>query len=268
MKCYHHNDLDGRCAAAIINKKFDCKFIEVNYNNGIPIDKIEKDEDIIIVDFSFKPELMERVLQITKNVIWIDHHKTAMEYKYPIDLYGIRDIKFSGCELTWKYFFSDEEMPWAVRYVGDYDIWAHKYKESNYFHEAMKARDTHPTSQLWKILFNNDLESQATLNDITQDGKICCDYRDRLCEEYVKSFGFEIVFESHKCLAVGLYLFGSKTFGDKIKQYDMGITFEYNGKNWIIGLYSEKIDTSVIAKKYGGGGHTGASGFVCDKLPF
>ena len=63
-------------------------------------------------------------------------------------------------------------------------------------------------------------------------------------------------------------MFGSEAFGEKFKQYPLCLSFVYMGNKWTVGLYSETIDVSVIAKKYGGGGHTGAAGFVCDTLPF
>jgi hypothetical protein len=48
--------------------------------------------------------------------------------------------------------------------------------------------------------------------------------------------------------------------------------FNWTGKKWRVSLYHAPhrtdIDLSVIAVKYGGGGHRGACGFRCDKLPF
>lgn len=35
-----------------------------------------------------------------------------------------------------------------------------------------------------------------------------------------------------------------------------------------VSMYSEFVDVSEIAVKYGGGGHKGASGFQCTELPF
>ena len=52
--------------------------------------------------------------------------------------------------------------------------------------------------------------------------------------------------------------------------YDILMPFSYNGKsgNWSYSMYSKTTDVSVIAKKYGGGGHKGASGFTLDRLIF
>ena len=104
MKCYHHNDLDGRCAAAVIFHEFSrnlitkdqLKFIEVDYKDEINVQEIKIGEQVVIVDFSFRPEVMEQVLLKTENIIWLDHHKTAFEYKYPVDIKGLREGQKSG----------------------------------------------------------------------------------------------------------------------------------------------------------------------------
>jgi nanoRNase/pAp phosphatase (c-di-AMP/oligoRNAs hydrolase) len=44
------------------------------------------------------------------------------------------------------------------------------------------------------------------------------------------------------------------------------MVFSFNGTMWNVSLYqntlTESPDLSVIAKKYGGGGHAGACGFM------
>jgi len=52
------------------------------------------------------------------------------------------------------------------------------------------------------------------------------------------------------------------------KNYDIWIACVFDGSVWIVSLYSLEADVSVIAKKYGGGGHKKAAGFKCRDLPF
>ena len=80
-----------------------------------PLNKIEKDERVFIVDFSIEPEDMRELLKITKNVVWIDHHKTTIEKYQDFEscIPGIRMTGpgISGASLTCWYFrnnaFSD-----------------------------------------------------------------------------------------------------------------------------------------------------------------
>ena len=54
-KVFFHNDLDGRCSAAIVYNFYDksANYIEVDYKDKIDVDAIKPNEEIIIVDFSF-----------------------------------------------------------------------------------------------------------------------------------------------------------------------------------------------------------------------
>jgi uncharacterized protein len=272
MKCYHHNDLDGRCAAAIIFNFYYTEgiFIEVDYKDEIDVDAIKPDEEIIIVDFSFKPSVMEEVLKKTKRVIWIDHHKTAKEYPYLGHVGGLRDFEDksrAGCELTWEYFCGDKEMPEAVMLIGDYDKWALKFQPDCFnFYEGMKLEQNGPKALVWGLLFGSTAD--PWVDEIKEHGEVAIKYRDNYCGEISKGFGYEIEIDGHKGFAMNLYGFGSKMFGAKFYHYDFCLAYVHDGKKYTVSLYSEKIDVSVIAKKNGGGGHFGASGFTCEVLPF
>ena len=158
MKCFHHNDLDGRCSAAIVGpaKLMDSlypeiTYVEMDYNKLVPIDKIQHNEHIVIVDFSFKPEVMEQVFKVTPNVVWIDHHVTAKDYDYGRNIAGLRDFSdkgMSGCELTWKYFHPARPLPKGVTLIGDYDSWRLKTAPDCFqFYEGLKLiKDQAPTA--------------------------------------------------------------------------------------------------------------------------
>ena len=271
MKIYHHNDADGRCGAAIANRAIfgEKEFIEIDYKDKVDLTKIRADENILIIDFSFKPEIMNPLLIITQNVTWLDHHKTAFEYRYdfPDQLDGIRDINYSGCELAWKYFFPTLQIPKAVELIGDYDKWALKLQPECFdFYEGLKLEDTQPTSSLWDELLNQ--ESSKYFEIITQ-GKSAIKYRDNYCAKIRYEFGYEVQWEEHKAFATNIYQFGSKGFGEKMQEYEFCISYIHDGKRFTVSLYSIRgIDVSEICKKYGGGGHSGAAGFVCNELPF
>ena len=278
MKCYYHNDLDGRCAGAIVYRQTrvmpdGCsldypEMIEVDYKDEIDISKILPNEEIVIVDFSFKPEIMEKVLKITKEIIWIDHHKTAFEYKYSQELKGLRDNAFSGCELAWKYFYPTTSMRRVVELIGDRDKWAWKFgKDTAWLNLGLHLYPHKPQDGIWEILLFGD-GSEHNLKSIMAEGKTCEQFRNNFCKDYANSYGFEAEFEGHKCFALGLYMFGSEAFGERFGQYDICLSYEFLGDKWTVGLYSKTVDVSVIAKKYGGGGHKGASGFICKELPF
>jgi len=273
MKIFYHNDLDGRCAAAIVYRAMGMKtndeYIEMDYNRSVLVDSILPNEAIIIVDFSFKPEVMEKVLKITQNIVWIDHHKTIFDYKYSKELSGVRDTAFSGCELAWNYYFFDKPMPRAVELIGDRDKWAWKFgKETAEFNMGMQVRSHQPQDTVWTTLLLSPKEGFNWLKEIQKDGRIALLFRDQFCKDYVDSYGFETEFEGYKCFALNLYQFGSEAFDSYMEKYDVCLSFVFDGEKWKVSLYSKTIDVSEIAKKYNGGGHTKAAGFICNKLPF
>ena len=62
----------------------------------------------------------------TCDVVWIDHHITAINdsEKYGYNkMEGIRQIGTAAVELTWNYFFSNVTKPDIIQYLGAYDVW-------------------------------------------------------------------------------------------------------------------------------------------------
>jgi oligoribonuclease NrnB/cAMP/cGMP phosphodiesterase (DHH superfamily) len=270
MICIHHNDLDGKCAAAIVKKYFgstEIIFHETDYKDTAPLTKLAG-EDVIIVDFSYPPEVMLNIVELSNSVVWIDHHATAKDYPYQY-LTGLRnfeDKKFSGCELAWMFYFPMETMPLSVQLIGDYDKWALKLKpECFQFYEGMKVKnDTSPQSLLWELL----LQDNFYVSSIIDSGCTAVAYRDNYCNDLCKSFGYETEISGHGAYACNQFMFGSGGFGHRFHQYPLCIAYIHDGEQFTVSMYSETVDVGQIAKTFGGGGHKGAAGFVCKNLPF
>jgi len=84
----------------------------------------------------------------------------------------------------------------------------------------------------------------------------------------------EIALEKkYRCICLNTPLFSSQSFEGvwDPEKHDVMVAFAKmaTGK-WKVSLYSTKpeIDCGAIAKTFSGGGHKGAAGFVCDKLPW
>jgi oligoribonuclease NrnB/cAMP/cGMP phosphodiesterase (DHH superfamily) len=291
MLVFHHNDADGRCAAAIVNKWFleevverekqttkTISFVEMDYKTHCPFDKINAGERVVIVDFSFQPDVMSGIVARSgswANIVWCDHHATAKDYAYPADGYcDFTDKGLSGCECTWKHFFGDIPIPSTVSLLGDYDAWRLQRKDCFAFYEGLKTEDQSPVDGIWSDLLDtyddgrSSTISAATCKRIISQGNAVIKYRDNYCGEIVKAFGYETEIGGHQAFATNLYRFGSGGFGELFHQYPICIAYIHDGTKFTVSLYSETVDVSEIAKKYGGGGHKGAAGFVCTSLPW
>lgn len=265
MLIFHHNDLDGRCAAAIMGRADRDEFIEVDYKDEIPIEKC-RGREVAVLDFSFHPQTMARVIKVATCVVWCDHHATAKDYPYQ-HLPGVRDFEEkgrSGCECTWNYVHPSTPYPRAVQLIGDYDSWRLEHQPQCFeLTEGLKLHDTHPKSNLWRELFRGERTAA-----IRRQGKAAIAYRDSYCADMARRYGYETQLGGHNAFAMNVYRFGSKAFGAKFNKYPICIAYICDGRNYTVSLYSETVDVSEIAKFFGGGGHKGAAGFVCVSLPF
>jgi oligoribonuclease NrnB/cAMP/cGMP phosphodiesterase (DHH superfamily) len=129
MICFFHSaDLDGHCGGAIVKHKYpNSDLVGINYGHSIPWDSINN-RDIIITDYSFSMHNMEKINNIANSLTWIDHHKTAIEdyNNSNLDLPGLRRIGIGACQLTWEYLFPEEEMPYFVKLLSQFDVWDHR----------------------------------------------------------------------------------------------------------------------------------------------
>ncbi|MFO8037396.1 MAG: hypothetical protein R6U57_12300 [Anaerolineales bacterium] len=264
--CIYHNDLDGRASAAIVNRKLDNEitFYGMSYGDQTPWSEIEEAERVIIVDFSLPKEDMNKIHE-EKELIWIDHHKSALDEfgHHALAWEGARDTTEAACVLTWRYFYPQQEVPQAIVLIGDRDIWRWEEKDTGPFNEGLHRRDTHPENKaLWQPLLENDRD---LIKDIIQEGELLLESRLEDIKRDVRSYGYPVIFEDCRTLAINQR--GNGDLGARIRElgYEVGYCYIDNlieGElRTFVSLYSDKVDVSQIARKFGGGGHPGAAGF-------
>lgn len=271
---FYHNDLDGQCSAHVINRVFggisQIKFVAVNYRDEVDFSIISSGDKVVVVDYSFSLKDFQKIGKRTSDIVWIDHHKSAIEkFKGTVveKLEGIRESdKGAGCMLTWDYYYPKSTPPDYIQLISDYDTWNFKEKERPHmFKLGMDTLDTCPTAEVWELVFGYE----HRVKEILRRGQVVYDYTQKLYAEILEDLGYEVTFEGYKCIVCNAEV-NSFLFRDKLENYDMGITFTKKEKDYTVSLYSVKnsIDCSKVATKYGGGGHKGASGFVTQALPW
>lgn len=272
--CFYHDDADGRCSAAIVRQALggDVTCIPMEYGDEVPWDLLAKTENVIVVDFSFPLEDMERIAS-EADLTWIDHHVSALtDLQSMANLPGTRSLDHAACVLTWTTYFPDEPIPKAVLYVGDRDIWKHEFPQTRHFGEGLFHENTVPENDsLWKPLLEND---QDFLDELIDRGEIL--YRARMMRDKraIEGRGFEVEFEGHRTLMLNAV--GTGDLGEQIRKAGYAIGYCYservqNGEvTTFVTLYSDTVDVSKIAKKFGGGGHKAAAGFSFQRvqMPF
>ncbi len=275
----HHNDLDGKCAGAIVRYFIkDCKTYSINYGYDIPWNLIKRANKVYMVDFGLQP--FSDMLKIKEmkgdNFIWIDHHMTAIKdmENSGQKFNGIQRSGEAGCELTWEWFKGEnynDSMPKMVRMLGRYDIWDLDYSPDIMpIQTGMSFYNPDADSDaLWKPLIENDGE---VYTKILEKGSTCLDYQTSLNEKYCKSHSFEMNWEGYNFIVANALNTNSKLFDSMFDhgKHDAVMVFGWSNGKWTFSMYTDKpgIDVGTLAKKYGGGGHLGASGFQSQSIPF
>lgn len=273
---YHGIDLDGWCSAAIVNRKFpDCKMTPYDY--GQPIPDLGDDDEIIMVDVSFKPEIYKKLLAEGRRLTWLDHHISAIrdfdkELRYEVQ--GNPNFKFSldptkaACEITWEYINPGQTMPEGVRKLGRYDCFGHKGTNEELdilkFQYAARARwNSWQSTSAVLTLSDDDLIIMMMNGDAIYQ-YLCTEAR----QAYARGFTMDI--DGYKFLAVNKDRFNPINFGiDYHKDgYNGFCSFYYADGLWKFSLYNDdqKVDCSEICKRRDGGGHAGAAGFVAKQI--
>ena len=296
MKCFYHNDADGKCAGFWVAlsagltdlesnyEPEDSDFVEMSYEKRFPIEIVRPNEMVYIVDYHITPDEMRELLKITKDVTWIDHHKTAIEKyaDFEHDIRGVRYDGIAGCMLTYCYLHHmtdrgagpikpfnlsmTKDAPMFTKLIADWDVWKfdYGYKTRNFI-TAFNVYDFKPFSDNWDR-FLRETNAEDTMID---EGRVMIKYRDAWASGYLERFGFETEFEGLKCFAVNLGNCNSEYFKSLPNgKYDAFMPFAFNGEMYTVSMYSTAVDVSGICKKYGGGGHMKAAGFQCKELPF
>lgn len=286
MYCvYHSADFDGWTSGAIVKYKYpSCKLIKFNYGQILP--EFNKGEEIIMIDVSIPPEKMNEIAKLHK-FTWIDHHESSKnDYdkyiktnKMPESFTAVLDMRYAACELGWKYLMKSR-VPVAVALVGKYDTWKNKNEKlwMNYilpFQWGLRKAVHGGADNFPQELFKDDVKSKQKIKEIISLGNDLLVDKRKQNSEIVKN-SFIVDFEGYRTLTVILksaFYIDSNMFVGFYdpKKHDMTIQIYKNkDKKWKFSLRSikENVDVSVIAKKYGGGGHVHASSFVVDNADF
>jgi uncharacterized protein len=279
---YHHDDNDGFCAAAIVanyynQSKFEIKFVAINYGKeSWSKNEIKAAEKVWLLDFT--SDKMEEFVKICgSRLIWIDHHKTAIE-KFPElwnsnSIQGIRSIEKAACVLTWEYIHPESiSPPAAVTYIGDKDLWKFDYVETRAFSAGFSLMVKTPDNTLWDVLLGSEYED--TVNKMISLGELLLEAQNYKLQ---KAFdrGVDCTFHNLKARLVNTTGNISEIgeFIYKKPEYDIAIMWQAVEDMVVFSLRSDSgkpdsPDCAKIAQQYGGGGHKNAAGFQRNNMDF
>ncbi len=279
---YYHDDNDGCCAAAVAGNYYDrnqfaIKFVAINYGKeSWSEDEIKAAEKVWLVDFT-SDKMDEFVKVCGPKLIWIDHHKTAVE-KFP-DLWysssipGIRSLENAACILTWEFTHPEDiSSPVAVAYIGDKDMWRFEYPETRAFSAGFSLMVKTPDNPVWDQLLGLNYEN--TVNKMISLGELLLEAQNYKLQ---KAFDRGVDFTFHNWRARLVNTTGNISelgeFIYKKPEYDIAIMWQAVEDMVVFSLRSDSEnpdspDCAKIAQLYGGGGHRNAAGFQKKNVDF
>ncbi|CAH8363574.1 unnamed protein product [Eruca vesicaria subsp. sativa] len=258
---------------------------------------------LYLLDFAGPPGFVQQVSPKVDTVVILDHHKTAIEDLADVSLTcknvtTVLDITRSGATIAFDYFtqklmeesrgncreMSDfKRMRRVFEYIEDADIWKWNLPESKEFNSGIIDLEIeysfNQNSSLFEQLLSLDHDS------VIKKGKESLTRKRKLIQEALEQ-SYEIVLggdeqEFGRCLAVN---------ADDIAELrsELGNQLAENSKNrrlrgigavvyrvpeledeteLKISLRSvEEEDTTVVSKRFGGGGHKPASSFMLSSM--
>lgn len=245
---YHADCLDGFGAAWALWKKYpDARYLPVEHGLSPPSGL--NNDHVVMVDFSYSREVIERLAESTASLRILDHHVTAQASLAGLP-YAYFDMKKSGAVLAWEWAHP-EPVPWLLQYIQDKDLWEWRLPKSR---EINAALDSYPFDfQVWDGLTQDTLEIE---------GRAILRREDVLITKIVKE-SVLVEFEGETVPAVYSPVMTSQ-IGERLSRgYPFCIIWHQRDGRRYFSLRSKPgtVDVSAIAARHGGGGHVNAAGF-------
>lgn len=294
MCIYHGNCADGFGAAWVVRKALgtDVEFVAGVYGQEPP-DVTGK--DVILVDFSYKYDVLSSLARQAHSIIVLDHHKSAAEDLARFELFhaGIEndirhdngspllgwktahdmamcqggpaiaccfDMNRSGAMLAWDHYFPDQEPPQLLRHIEDRDLWLFKLDGTR---EIQANLFSYPYDfEVWDRLMAADVET------LRSDGAAIERKHHKDVAELVAVTKRRLMIGGHDVPVASLPYTLTSDAGHLMAQGEPFAACYWDtpdGRSFSLRSTDEGLDVSEIAKQYGGGGHRNASGF---RVPF
>lgn len=276
--CFYHRDLDGITSAAeVLHQYPEAKFIPVDYRDMY--DQYDlSNARVIVVDFSF-PD-MSALQASCKELIWIDHHRTAYDMQRrawkSTDIAGYRSLNFAGCMLTYAYFnkislgdIRDSVIPPAIQYVNSYDLWQFTQGDDvDAFCATAYLEWEKPVDVPYDLFFNISMNVEScSVKGYIEKGILLLKAADKRVSYLANRDKIQQITTAQE-VKINLLFTNATSDISKLGSYvnterncDIAAIYEIVDGNIRIHLRSRTCNVEPIAKALGGGGHPGAASY-------
>lgn len=260
---YHNNCNDGFAAATIVGMHFGRNMVEFYAANHGELPPDVTGREVIIVDFSYKRDILLKMADKAKSIIILDHHKTAEEelINLPGNVSVVFEMGKCGAVIAWDYYMSPKLIPKLIEYVQDRDLWTRKMEFTD---EVSNALFSYPKKfDVWENLILN--EDVQYLCDI---GIILLAKHNKDIDDFIETAAYRDIIAGYDVPVLNApYMWASDACHKMYDGEEFAATYWDMEGQRVYNLRSSEdaADVSKIAKLFGGGGHKHAAGF---KVPF
>jgi oligoribonuclease NrnB/cAMP/cGMP phosphodiesterase (DHH superfamily) len=255
---YHHGCTDGFAAAWVVRQFFGDG--HVDFHPGIygeaPPDVTGR--QVILVDFSYKRDIMLAIIEQAQSVLILDHHETtAADLKdLPAKARVHFDMTRSGAMIAWNHFFPGIGAPLLIDYVQDRDLWQFKFPSTR---EVTAALFSYPFEfVVWDVLMKSGVPG------LINEGLAINRKHKADVAALVKGASRQVTFgELTIKIANVPWMYASDVGHELSKGEPFAGTYydDENGRRWSLRSHPDGANVAEIAEAFGGGGHRHAAGF-------
>lgn len=272
---YHDNCIDGfGCVISaeyylrVHNSEQKIIYVAASYDKELEVDVANK--NVIFCDFSYKKNKMDEIKMKAKNILILDHHKSAVaELEHLDKCYKVLDMNQSGAYITWSYFNGHYDIPLLIKYIQDNDLWIKKMEYTNEIYAYLNSLEKH-IPNFYVLLDDGSLLKKIDIGMLILK-KENEDMNALLNNSIVKPINIKNKTYMVAMLECSIYKYKSELGNRMLLLHnlcDFAMIYNYeevNDKTYIsLRSNNFKTDVSEIAALYGGGGHRNASGISLD----
>lgn len=237
-----------------------------------------KDRKVLICDFSFAPEIMANMIEATNGKILIlDHHITAKNDLEDLDpKHKVFDMNHSGAFITQTFVHGFHNVPKAVLYVEDNDIWKKALPNTLEFTAYMFMQPFEYDSyvQLFDDVYVEKSAIPIGIGAVKQNQQ----HVESILKLAVPDF-MEIKKRLYFVVRVNCAgILRSELGNQAMKKFahaNFAACFTQNNKygstSFSVRSLDDRSDGSFVAKQLGGGGHRNACGigtqYLAEQIP-
>lgn len=256
---YHANCTDGFAAAWAVRKHFGdgkVEFHEGRYGEAPPDVTGRR---VIIVDFSYKRDVLLNMIEQSSGLIVLDHHKSAQEDLHALGFKAKAyfDMNKSGAMLAWEHFHPGEPAPLLFDYIQDRDLWQFNLPSTR---EVTAALFSYPFDfTVWDGLIVSGIPR------LINEGIALVRNQRANIDAFRTALPRMIQFGHHRVPIANVpWMFASDLGGELAKGHPFAATYfdDSKGRKFSLRSTPEGIDVSQVAAAFGGGGHRNAAGFT------